>query len=174
MISFESMKKFGKIQKSTPKWKRNSHTTRRSIMKPIKKIKRQKEQYHMPIFNHIGQRLNNMKAMAMMNPMKRKRASLPRGLGMFHEQKPFSLKREKSPDLAGTMNLGYFFFASDSYLGSLSKGINSLQSMNTQPSFIESSILSRDQIALTSLNCLSISVLLCNTISWKLSPNEMS
>ena len=79
----------------------------------------------MPIFNHIGHRLNNMKAIAIMKPMKRNSASLPRGFGMFHEKKPFSPKRWNC-GRAGTMNLGYFFFASDSYLVSLSKGIKSL------------------------------------------------
>jgi hypothetical protein len=32
----------------------------------------------------MGQRWKSMKAMAIMNPMKRKRASLPRGFGTFH------------------------------------------------------------------------------------------
>ena len=40
IMSFESTKKLGRIQKSTPKWNKKSHTTKRNIMNPIRKIRR--------------------------------------------------------------------------------------------------------------------------------------
>lgn len=169
IISAESTKKLGIIHKSRPKWNKNNHTKSRSRMKPIRTMSVQNEKYHMPILSHKGHMLKSINAIAIMTPITRKSASFPRGLGMFHMQKPFSVTFACC-GLAGTRCFGYFFFASSSCLGSLSSGTSSLKSEKIQPNLIESSIFSIFVIAVTSLNCFMISVLFASTISWNSSP----